>query len=371
MKRFWLMVLVCASAVTNYAQEDAASAGSIKRLCRLSGFIASLLLLGSIVGSGHDLGISSMSLKLSAGKLEVLSSYARGDFQKLTSDGGIEKLKNLSKDAVLIEVDGKPLPMREDSFFLDDDGVVFKNIFGAVSGTEIKVVSLFPPQLSPDHRQIVTIRRDDDVEVSRQILFGNFQLVFEAGKLTTPSGFMQFLSLGIKHILSGFDHLLFLLALLLTVKSAREAVSLLTYFTIAHSISLALVTLNILRVSPVFVESLIALSIIFVGLENIFKAEHNYRWLLTYAFGLIHGLGFASALQELGLGQGKTIALPLLSFNAGVEVGQLAFALLLLPIIWKLRTVAIYRSRVLPVCSGLIAFAGFYWLLERASFSLN
>ncbi len=206
-------------------------------------------------------------------------------------------------------------------------------------------------------------------EIARQFLTGdNNQFVFDLQDLQTPSSFGQFLLLGIEHIIFGYDHLLFLLALLLMVKNFGEIAKIVTSFTIAHSITLSLATLNIIQAPTSLIEPLIAISIIFVGLENLFKSQTKNRWILTYIFGLMHGFGFASALQEVGIGQGTAIVRPLLSFNLGVEAGQLAFALLVLPIIWRLRKITIYDTRFLPVSSSLIAVAGLYWLVERTLF---
>jgi len=176
------------------------------------------------------------------------------------------------------------------------------------------------------------------------------------------------LPLGIEHILFGFDHLLFLLALLLTVKSFGEITIIVTSFTVAHSITLSLAALGFMQIPPGLVEPLIALSIIFVGLENLLKNRTEKRWILTYFFGLIHGFGFASALQEIGIGTGFGAALPLLTFNLGVEIGQIAVVLLILPVLWKLQKNPLYLSRLVPIGSALVAAAGFYWLIERMLF---
>src|SRR5439155_14958267 len=114
---------------------------------------------------------------------------------------------------------------------------------------------------------------------------------------------ISFFRLGVEHIVTGYDHLLFLAALLLVCKSLREAAAVITFFTVAHSITLSLAALDIVRLPARFVEPAIAASIVYVGLENIF-GRHRIagRAAITFAFGLVHGLGFASALREVGLG---------------------------------------------------------------------
>jgi hypothetical protein len=125
--------------------------------------------------------------------------------------------------------------------------------------------------------------------------------------------------------------------------------------------------LDVVRISGSIVEPMIAVSIIYVGLENIFSRDLKWRWLLTFGFGTIHGFGFASALGDLGIGTGSSAALSLISFNAGVEVGQLSVALVALPIIWSLRRRRIFVTRLAPACSLIISAAGALWLIQRLS----
>ena len=161
----------------------------------------------------------------------------------------------------------------------------------------------------------------------------------------------QFILLGIEHILTGYDHLAFLLALLLAGGALVSAAKIISSFTLAHSITLALATLDVAHVPSRLVEPLIAASILYVGLENIFRGDLKRRWLLTFAFGLIHGFGFATALREMGIGSsGGGVVIPLLSFNLGVELGQIAIAATVLPLIWKLRQRPSHSSAGRPSC---------------------
>jgi hypothetical protein len=120
------------------------------------------------------------------------------------------------------------------------------------------------------------------------------------------------------------------------------------------------------------VEPAIAASIVFVGAENLWRrgAEPKGRWAVTFAFGLIHGFGFASVLRDLGVGTGgEGIAVPLFTFNLGVEVGQVAVASIVLPIVWQLRKNETFVRRGVPVLSAVIVAAGLYWFLERTIFA--
>ncbi|GAA5171685.1 hypothetical protein GCM10025770_36710 [Viridibacterium curvum] len=189
-----------------------------------------------------------------------------------------------------------------------------------------------------------------------------------AGK---ESSFSEFLALGIEHILTGYDHLLFLAALLIVCRQLRTALIIITAFTLAHSITLALAALDIVQLSGRLVEPVIAATIVFVGLENLWRARRSEqelrgRWVLTFVFGLMHGFGFAGALRESGLPPGgMELIAPLLAFNLGVETGQLAVAAVFLPLLFWLRRFAWFNQRVLMPASILVALAGLWWLLER------
>ncbi len=183
--------------------------------------------------------------------------------------------------------------------------------------------------------------------------------------------------LGIEHILTGVDHLLFVLALVLLVKDRRRLLITITAFTVAHSITLALASLGVLKVPGPPVEASIALSIVFVASEIIHARQgrpgltQRYPWVVAFTFGLLHGLGFASALAEVGL---PPLAIPtaLLFFNVGVEIGQLLFIAAVLTVMWAARRLV--RQVRLPEMPGLWRVAPYaiggvasFWLFERIS----
>ena len=155
-----------------------------------------------------------------------------------------------------------------------------------------------------------------------------------------------YVGLGVEHILFGIDHLLFVFCLLLLVRRLRTLLTTITAFTLAHSITLALATLGFVHVSAAPVEATIALSIVFLASElaqgetGRSATTRKYPWLIAFSFGLLHGLGFAGALAEIGLPHGE-IPLALFSFNVGVELGQLAFVLAVLSIGLLLRSARI------------------------------
>lgn len=176
----------------------------------------------------------------------------------------------------------------------------------------------------------------------------------------------RFIYLGFIHIIpEGMDHILFVLGLFFFSTALGPLLIQVTAFTIAHSITLALAVWGVFSLPGSIVEPLIALSIAVVGIENIFfRRMRAWRWLLVFGFGLIHGLGFAGVLKDLGLTQGNFLA-TLIGFNIGVELGQLAvIALAFVVTVWFWRKAWYFRSVVVPI-SALISIIGLYWAVER------
>jgi hydrogenase/urease accessory protein HupE len=171
---------------------------------------------------------------------------------------------------------------------------------------------------------------------------------------------------GIEHILTGYDHICFLIAVILWATRVWPVVKIVTAFTISHSITLSLAALDIVTLPTMLTESAIAASIIYVAVENYFSRDTDKRWRDTFFFGFIHGFGFASGLKELNVQQ-QTIVPALASFNIGVEIGQIAIVLLLMPILLLIDrwTGGKRDERLVYGLSALIALAGAYWLLQR------
>jgi hypothetical protein len=203
-------------------------------------------------------------------------------------------------------------------------------------------------------------------------------------QVATPSRWRQFSEYvrhGAWHIWIGFDHILFLVSLLLpavlvrhegrwqgreTLKaSVLDVLKIVTAFTLAHSLTLTLAALGALSLPSRLVESAIAASVILAALNNLWPLVHRWRALVAFGFGLIHGFGFASVLADLGLPQGALV-LSLVGFNVGVELGQLAIVAAFLPLAYALRRGLFYRRVVLAGGSALIALIAMVWLAERA-----
>jgi len=210
----------------------------------------------------------------------------------------------------------------------------------------------------------------------------SFRLTPQAPGLTVPAtptllGVLgTYLGLGFEHILEGWDHLLFVFCLLLLIGNRWRLLGAITAFTLAHSITLALASLELVHLPGPPVEAIIALSIVFLATEALAKGPQEARlsvrapWVIAFCFGLLHGMGFAGALSEIGLPQGDIVA-ALLGFNLGVELGQIAFVLVLLGVAWLGRPLLrAVRLNPLWLRTGLAYGAGgvaTFWLVERVS----
>lgn len=248
----------------------------------------------------------------------------------------------------------------------------------------------------PTHRGIAQIVRKQgaqSISVALGVLGGpqpTLQAVVGAAGEGSPqssvpivSTLVNFAGEGLHHIAIGADHILFLLSLLIvsvwrraprpshqwqTIETGRVAVKqvlgVITAFTVAHSITLGLAAFGVLSPPARWVESLIALSVLVSALDNLLPIFPVPRWTMAFGFGLVHGFGFAGPLQDLGL-HGAQLAWPLVGFNTGVELGQLAIAAVVLPLAWWLRGTPFYRWGVVRLGSTVIAGMALVWLYER------
>jgi hypothetical protein len=196
---------------------------------------------------------------------------------------------------------------------------------------------------------------------------------FKAGSGSVTMTAKRYTLLGIEHILDGVDHLLFVLGLLLLVEGKWRLIKTITAFTLAHSITLGLATFGLIDVPSKPVEAVIALSIVLLAVEIIrarkgsFGLSYRFPWIIAFAFGLIHGLGFAGALADIGVAQ-KEIPLALLFFNVGVEIGQLIFVTIILVLtqLFLLSKITIPKyAQFIP--AYMIGITACYWLIDRMS----
>lgn len=223
--------------------------------------------------------------------------------------------------------------------------------------------NMFMDDSDPSHANFATIKMDGKQQ-EKILTFESREL--EIGEISFLQNTKQFLVRGLKHIFTGYDHILFVISLLFGAKTIRHILSLVTAFTIAHSITLALATLDIVHLPSTFVESAIALSIIYVTLINIFNQDSKHQPWLAFGFGLIHGFGFAGILSEMRLDTNH-MATSLVSFNIGIEIGQLLIVSLAFPIILWIKKLTLKPVKwVIPGTSVAILAFGLVWFIQRA-----
>jgi hypothetical protein len=198
-----------------------------------------------------------------------------------------------------------------------------------------------------------------------EVIFTRFEpdYLYDTGYVTpVRDQIAQYFKLGVKHIFLGYDHIAFLLALLF-VKRFVDLLKIITAFTVAHTITLALAVLQIVRIQSQLVEIGIAVTIMYVAAENLWAKDTKHRWMLTFGFGLIHGFGFANVLRELGL-PSSGLARALVSFNVGVEAGQIVIVGVLWPLLWWISRQS-WANRVRVILSLTIFLFGALWFIER------
>ncbi|MFC4799675.1 HupE/UreJ family protein [Neobacillus sp. GCM10023253] len=223
--------------------------------------------------------------------------------------------------------------------------------------------NMFLDDSDPSHANFATIKMDGKQQ-EKVLTFESREL--EIGEVSLLQNVKQFVVLGLEHIFTGYDHILFIISLLFGAKTFRHILSLVTAFTIAHSITLALATFDIVQLPSRFVESAIALSIVYVALMNIFNKDSKHQPWLAFAFGLIHGFGFAGILSEMRLDTNH-MAASLLSFNIGIEIGQLIIVSLVYPLILWIKKLTVKPIKwVIPGTSAAILAFGLVWFIQRA-----
>jgi len=231
--------------------------------------------------------------------------------------------------------------------------------------TALEVESHLDQIMPPGHRHFLAVSINGTVQ----------QAILDSG--TTTARFtgiaipkwrtaLRFIRLGIEHIFTGYDHLAFLLGLLVATASIRSLVTIVTSFTIAHSITLALATFQLVALPSRLTESLIAVSIGYIAAENLLDFRLMKRYYITFFFGLIHGFGFSNVLRDMDLPR-ASLALSLFSFNLGVEIGQITFVLLIFPLVQDL--IKSGWTRLKPAVSGVIGALAIWWFVQRAFLS--
>lgn len=283
--------------------------------------------------------------------------------------------------------DGAGCPLQVTQQLVDShtDGVYTVLMLRGACGAPVDTLTVgytLLAELDPQHRGLLALRKTGADATSTAILGPDHPR--QQLRLGEPAHWRQFadyVKQGVWHIWIGFDHILFLLSLLLPAvllyrdrqwvgregfrSAGMDVVRVVTAFTLAHSLTLTLAALGVLALPSRLVESAIAASVIVAALNNLRPLYQRGRVLFAFGFGLLHGFGFASVLAELGLPQGALL-LSLIGFNVGVELGQLAIVAVFLPLAWWLRNGLFYRRVVMLGGSAAIALVAAVWLLERA-----
>jgi hydrogenase/urease accessory protein HupE len=351
-------------------------------------------LLAGVAAFAHDPGLSSAHVVRRDGGVEVKLAFAWPDLASLNSaDTGssppdVAQLRSsdfplgkVASGLVRIYSDRRLLemPAVEVSPGASNPSEVFISLhWSRVSNEPVKMDFPILGQMPFGHRMMLILDNETEPVALLDARHQTWELAGARNAMNGPEpvpapgapvhvSWFSFMMLGIEHILTGFDHLCFLLALLLVAPRLRDVFTVITTFTVAHSLTLAAAALGAVSLSSSIVEPLIAASIAYVGLENLFlRGQPKYRLVVVFGFGLIHGLGFASGLAERLPGvTGLAVVPPLLAFNAGVEFGQLVVAACLVPLIRLVRTKPNFSVRMQPACSLVIAIAGFVWLIQR------
>jgi len=280
---------------------------------------------------------------------------------------------------------GADCPIHATEFLADDhsDGAYSVMRFEGTCQSESESLeigySLFA-DIDPQHKGLLRLEHGGG---TRTGIFSPERAVqsFELEKISPLTQFFDYAREGVWHIWIGFDHILFLLSLLLPAVLAWgggrwqaverfapafwDVFKIVTSFTVAHSITLSLAALGVISLPSRLVESAIATSVVLAALNNVFPVVHGRRWMVAFFFGLVHGFGFASVLRDLGLPQ-NALLIALVGFNLGVEAGQLAIVSAFLPVAYGLRATWLYRRLVFTGGSlAIVAVAGI-WLVERA-----
>jgi hydrogenase/urease accessory protein HupE len=341
--------------------------GQLLRLASRVAVGAAIALAGTARLLAHDPGLSVLDIRIEQRQIVAVLSLAGTDAAIV---GGRDGFSKLTRDALQLSLDGRRISPSATSVWSDESGGLHgRMLYDRPSGSRLLLRSTIMSHLARGHRELLSIRAPDGVVLSERMLDASSdETATDISAVgATSSSATRFLLLGIEHILTGYDHLLFLAGVLVVLRRWRDVVQTITAFTVAHSITLALATTGLLLIPGRIVEPLIAASIVYVGIENLMRDVQGSRWKLTFCFGLVHGLGFATVLRDLGIGTngGGAIALPLASFNAGVEIGQMAVAVLLVPVFWWLGARPASRLRFAAAWSVMVIAAGSYWLVER------
>jgi hydrogenase/urease accessory protein HupE len=318
----------------------------------------SALSLDSLPVFAHTVGVSRGEYRASGGTLTADLVFARPE---LTASLGRLDAEALITALEVRSTSGTCRGRLLGTAPTDQDGIAVHLSYACDEAPGAFTVRLaLLRSLSLGHRHLAAVTTASGTE-TRVLYESNPTLRFAPGKERSREGVAwPLFRLGVQHILTGYDHLLFLFGVVLVGSRLRPLLVVITTFTAAHSITLGLAVLGMWAPSPRLVEPAIALSIAYVGVENLFVRDASRRWLITFPFGLVHGFGFAGALRAIALPAGQ-LPLALASFNVGVEAGQLAVLATVLPVLLWLGQQPWFARAGVRAVSLAITIAGLYW----------
>jgi hydrogenase/urease accessory protein HupE len=354
--------------------------------------VAIVALVFSCIGTtahAHQVNLSTARVTLHADRTVDLEVALKGsDVDRLAGTSVFDAKKDLADPAKVAAsaapiaayvtahtsvtgAGGVPCPPSAAQVVPDGDGVIVRNTFscGNIAG-DLVYRSTVLTATDRTARQVVLVGEGENAP---QALLDDTHttLTISAATPSLWSTMWRYLLTGIEHIFLGYDHIAFLVAIVLWARRLWPVIKMVTAFTIAHSITLSLAALQIVVIPSAIVEPAIAASIMFVAVENFFSRNLDGRWRVTFAFGLIHGFGFASALQEFGL-PANAIVPALAAFNIGVEIGQIAIVSIVVPVLIATdrlftpdRAEPARAASLVYTLSALITALGGYWLVTR------
>jgi hydrogenase/urease accessory protein HupE len=318
------------------------------------------------VANAHAVGLSRGDYEVSGRVVTALYAFSSAELATAGLRGADALVEHGVVDATIVTGDGKRCAPHLDSVAaVAGEAVQVRATFSCDSPPhDLTIECRFIEALPAAHRHIATLS-EGAREKSFIVVRENPTIEVDVGGAdTAKTTFGAMVWTGIRHIWTGYDHIAFLFGLVLLGGRARSLVGVVSAFTVAHSITLGLAVLHVVSPHPSIVEPAIALSIAYVGFENLYSPDPAKRWRIAFPFGLLHGLGFASALMALNLPR-ERVAAALFSFNLGVEVGQLAVLAVVLPVVLWARRYPAFRTSGVRILSAALSIAGCVWFVWR------
>jgi HupE / UreJ protein len=347
----------------------------------------------------HDPGLSSAMITVGNEQIEVLLGFAEKDVESMIATDPNAAGSDAAKGFAAIQGELESVAAKGFSFYWgrermiphraaarrkDAQNIEISLLFQRPRSGEVRFVSTLFDRLPLGHRQFLSAQTTSGVDLGQALLSAKENLLkvnlpAATGDTVSTSSYpsLAFLKLGVEHIWLGVDHLLFVFGLLLLVQSRWMLFKTITAFTVAHSITLALATFGYVYLPALLLNAAIALSILILGVEVVRSGSGRtsmtilHPWIVAFAFGLLHGFGFASGLSALGL-PSAGIPLALVMFNVGVEIGQVSFVLLILILARSFRQLEIRWPRWVQGLPGYtVGSLGAFWTIQRAAILLG